>query len=87
MCLPGESVRGCFCSDDMSVYFGESVCLVCTLQELTPLVTFLISFFNQLTVTSSKFMRTTGCFAGTVLTSKEEQENVCFLIIQKSYLV
>lgn len=31
VCLVGESVRGCFCSHDMSVCFGESLCLACTL--------------------------------------------------------
>lgn len=60
-------MHGCFCSDDMSIYFGESLCLVCTLEELTPLVTFLISFLIS-EIMSSEFMREKKCFAGTVVT-------------------
>lgn len=53
---PGQPVYGCFCSDDMSVCFGESLCLSCTLWEMTPLVTILFCFFNWLTAVSSSVL-------------------------------
>lgn len=47
VCLVGESVRGCFCSHDMSVCFGESLCLVCTLSGADTLSDIMYSFLTH----------------------------------------
>lgn len=57
-----------FLLDDTSVYSRESLCLVCTLQELTPLVILPINVVN----TCSRFLNTKLSFAGRVYTLKEQ---------------